>query len=194
MSFIAQFHTFNLAITNVDSTLYVQKRFRIPRHELESLRHLYARVLTLCHAFREGMEFTTDDHAAPGLIAFDSLGIQTTWISVGCPSEKNVHRALKNTTLSDLRIYFYNDQQILEFCRYLRGAKENWAGRIRFWRLEETLLDQLEESAPTSEDWAITIVDASIYLTLNNLEFVSSISEIDIWQHFQGTIRNISSL
>jgi len=190
MSFIAEFHSFSLAITNVDAGLYVQKRFRIPRHELESLRHLYARVLALCHAFRDGMEFTTDDNAAPGLIAFDELGIQNSWISVGCPSERGVQRALKNNKLSDLRVYFYDSEQILDFCRYLRGAKENWASRIRFWQIEGTLLDQLEAAAPSSEEWTITIVDAVIYLTVNGQEYLSALPSVDIWQHFQTTIQN----
>ncbi len=185
MAFLASFKSFSISLSNAERDSYVQRRVKIPLFEDESERELFARLLAWCHSYTVGLDFVSNDDSEIGAVAIarDLYGEISHWIAVGEVSERNVIKATQLRRATTRAVYFTTEPEIHHFCRYLKGATENWAAALEFYLISEELLgiDQL----PSSSELQVTFVDGATYLTLNGVDLVGSVSRVDIWQRFQ---------
>jgi uncharacterized protein YaeQ len=190
MTFVAAFYSFTIELNHADSGIFSSFRIKVPRHELESHQHFYARLIAYIHSYRSDIAFTNliDDSKEPTVIARDEIGTINLWLVVGAPEKRKLELSLKQHPEAEHRIYFYQEDDVARFCHYLRGSKTNWVEHVRFYKLDSEFLSRLIDCESSSPYWRISVIDDRIYLSIDELDIESEITHIDIWEAFQGSI------
>ena len=190
MTFVLGIYSFNLNITNPDSEGYFRLRIQIPRHPEESLQHLYVRVLAYSLAYEEGLQFTVDpfDAKLPSIAKKDLLGDVTVAIDVGEIDPEKIRRSLKRRPPPHHKVYFYDEAQIARFCHEMRGSTTNWIADIEFFSISFDFLTSITEFEKTSSSWEITLVDSTLYLSVDGHALSTEILRVDMWQRFQESL------
>jgi uncharacterized protein YaeQ len=196
MTFIAAFHTFTIDLNHSDRELFTSFRIKIPRHELESHHHFYARILAYTHAYRSEIHFTDEisEPKEPTIEQRNSIGALQLWTQVGAPDKRKLELALKQHPEAEHRIYFYTPEDLETFCHHLRGSKTNWIENVQFYQLDQDLLERLIENESSSPHWNLSFIDDRIYLSVNNIELESEVLQLDIWAAFQESLTQNSPL
>jgi len=196
MSFVAAFYSFTIDISNADSGVSAQVRFKIPRHPYESLEFLYARVVAFVHAYEADLKFSQGLYKPeePTLWKKDSLGNILTWIEVGAAEARKLRQALRLAERERRTIacksYFFSDEHIQHFCREMRGAKENWIEPVSFFFIDPQCLETIASTEKSSARWSATVVDSSMYFDCDGVEVETTVRHLDMWSEFQRSLDN----
>lgn len=190
MTFVAAFYTFTIELNHSDRNVFTSFRIKIPRHELESREHFYARLIAYTHAYRPGIQFNegVSDPKEPTISHRDEIGAMHLWIELGAPDKRKLELSLKQHQHAEHRIYFFEPDDIEDFCHHLRGSKTNWVESVLFYQLNSQLLASLIENESSSPHWTLSFIDNRIYLSVDGVELESEISSIDIWSAFQASL------
>ena len=98
MALGATTHTVEIALSDVDRSVYETLDLKVARHPSETMRFLLLRTLAYALEYEEGIAFSkgglssTDDQP---IAIHDPTGIFLAWIDVGSPSAERLHRASK---------------------------------------------------------------------------------------------------
>lgn len=190
MSFATAFYNFSIELNHVDRDVFARFRVKTPRHPLESLTHLHARVLAYAHCYRPGQSFTQGlfEQKEPTIWERDVTGEVLLWVQVGVPERKKLEQTLRSAPNAQHVIYFYEREQIHEFCQMLRGSRSNWVLPITFWMIDPGLLEALNSLERSSPNWQITCVDGHLYLNCDGMELDGPITPISIWDEYQVSL------
>ena len=190
MSFAAAFYNFTVDLSHNDREIFTRFRVKTPLHPHESLEHLFARMIAYVHCYREGQEFSRGlfEPKDPTVWRKDVLGDTLLWIQVGTPDRKKIETTLRAYPHAEHRIYFYEPDQITQFCHMLRGSKTNWVKDVQFYLIPSTMLEALVPLERSSPSWDVTIVDDEVYLTCDGTEIQGRISPVDIWAAYQESL------
>lgn len=191
MTFVAAFYNFSIELNNANNDTFVSFRLKIPRHELESREHFYARLLAYLHAYREGLTFcdATPNPKLPTMWLKDAIDTVLMWVHVGAPEKRTLELSLKQNSEAEHRVYFYQEGEIANFCHHLRGSKTNWVKDVQFYLIDAHLLQELETLEQTSPHWNVSFLDEHIYLSIDGRDFESHLEHVDIWSAFQDSLR-----
>lgn len=191
MSFAAKFYTFSIDLNNVDRQLFTKFRVKVPLHPVESLQHLYARMIAYLNSYSEALTFSQGlfDQTQPTIWEKNVIGDVLSWVEVGVPDKKKIEAALRLTPPVSYHIYFYEHSQIPAFCHHLRGSKTNWVAPFSFSLIDPDFLDALVPLESSSPTWEVTIIDSHLYLVIDKREFETTILSIDIWSAYQESIQ-----
>jgi uncharacterized protein YaeQ len=142
---------FNVELSDVDRGKYERLEFRVARHPSESNAYLLARVIAYLLNVEEGIAFTEgigspDD---PAIWIKDLTGVLLTWIDVGNPSARRLHKASK--AARNVRIYTYRDPQIL--LQEIAGEKVHRSEAIEIFALPPAFISQLEQTVAKDNNW-----------------------------------------
>jgi len=190
MTFIAAFYSFTIELNHSDRGVFTTFRIKVPRHELESREHLYARLIAYCHSYRLGIYFT-DNTLEPREATIeerDTIGTLNLWAQVGTPQKRMLELSLKQSPDAEHRVYFYRPDDVTTICHHLRGSKTNWVDKVLFYKIAPELLARLIEHDSSSPIWNLSFIDDRIYLTTGDLEVESELLQIDIWVAFQNSL------
>ena len=192
MTFALGFYSFNVNLNDSSRGIYTSFRVKTPRHPLESLEHLNARIIAYAHTLQDGLEFTQGlfEEKEPSIWKRSVIGDLDVWIQIGVPERKKLERALKQNPNADFRIYFHEAGQIEAFCWMLRGSRTNWVEPISFFQISPELVGKLALQERSSANWDLTFLDSAVYLTVDGRDYISEIQTIDIWREFQVVIQN----
>lgn len=195
MSFIEGFYSFHIQLSDTSAGRYEKFRVKLARHPLESMQFMYARLLVYIMNYQEGLEFTRSiaEPKQPAVIKKDLLGEPVCWYEAGAPGKDKLSRALRSFPEADFAVYFYTQDNLNEFCHSLRGSRSNWVEKVRFYQIDPQFTAKLAEIKKSSSVWNVTIVDSSIYLVFDDIEFETAIPAVDIWREFQSSIDNTGS-
>ncbi|MEY4700145.1 MAG: hypothetical protein RL326_332 [Pseudomonadota bacterium] len=187
MTFVAAFYTFSVELNVADRGLYTSFRLKVPRHELESVEHLSARMIAFLHCYRQGQTFTQEvsDPKEPTIVLKNTIGELLLWVHVGGIERRKLELSLKQHPRTPHSVYFFDEIQIHNFCHALRGSKSNWIEPVRFFLIDPEFLSQLASLERTSPSWVATFVDERLYLSIDGVDFESSLRSIDIWDEYQ---------
>lgn len=190
MTFVAAFYNFSIELNHSDKGLFTVFRLKIPRHELESVEHMYARLLAYLHSYQSGQEFTrrTGESKEPTIWHKDEIGELISWIEVGVAEKRKLEVSIKQHPSASHTVYFFEDSQISAFCHQLRGSKTNWVKDVQFFHIPASLLEELLPYETTSPHWVVSIIDNRIYLNVEGVDLEADISPIDIWQRYQDSL------
>ena len=134
MSFIDGFYTFNIDLVNVENNIYDKLFLKIPKHPNESFEELISKVLAYCHSYKKELTFS-DGYFSPSdptIWQKDVIGNILSWIQVGAPSYKKIHKAIQQNSESTFKIYFYDKKEPNEFCYDFRSVKTQDFNKIKF--------------------------------------------------------------
>ncbi len=167
--------------------LYTSCRLKVPRHELESVEHLCARMIAFLHCYREGQTFTQEvsDPKKPTIVLTNAIGELLLWAHVGEIERRKLELSLKQNPRATHAVYFFGDEQIYSFCHALRGSKSNWVEHVRFFLIDRNFLTDVASLERTSPSWVASFIDDQLYLTIDGSDFVSQLLPIDIWDEYQ---------
>jgi len=187
MTFVAAFYTFSVELNVADRGLYTSFRLKVPRHELESVEHLSARMIAFLHCYRQGQTFTQEvsDPKEPTIVLKNTIGELLLWVHVGGIERRKLGLSLKQHPQTPHSVYFFDEIQIHNFCHALRGSKSNWIEPVRFFLIDPEFLSQLASLERTSPSWVATFVDERLYLSIDGVDFESPLRSIDIWDEYQ---------
>lgn len=132
-------YTFEVALSDVDRVLYQDLNFRINQHPSEIAPYLLTRALAYCLSYSETLEFSPGglgDPDAPALLAKDAIGTIETWIEIGNPSPKKLHKASK--AARQVVVYTYKNPELL--IKELAGEKVHRAEDLLIFALEPKFL------------------------------------------------------
>jgi uncharacterized protein YaeQ len=190
MTFVAAFYNFSIDLNQSDRGLFTSFRLKIPRHELESLEHMYARLIAYLHCYQPGQEFTRgiSDSKEPTIWRKDEIGEVFVWAQVGGVERRKLEVSLKQHPRAVHAVYFFDELQVISFCHQLRGSKTNWVKDVHFYQIPAQLLAALVPYETTSPHWTVTIVDGRIYLTVDGHDLEAEITTIDIWDAYQRSL------
>ena len=191
MTFIAGFYSFSIELNNADRDAFEKFRLKLPRHELESPLHFYARLIAYLHSYTAELSFAPEssDPKLPTMWRRDAIGNILCWIQVGSPEKRKLELSLKQHPQAEHRVYFFVPDDIARFCHHLRGSKTNWIQDIQFYAIDPALLEELQTHESSSSEWSVSCIDDRIYLTVNGYALESSIAPVDIWDEFQESLR-----
>ncbi|MCB0334453.1 MAG: YaeQ family protein, partial [Bdellovibrionales bacterium] len=158
------------------------------------LPYLLGRVLTFCHLADSTVQFSEGlfNLKLPTILATNELGNLSRWVQVGPPSAKKLKRALNLSPQPDIRVYFTNSDEVQQFTHELRGSKQNWIKEVSFLQFEDGFLELLAEEVGYCPDWAVTFIDESVYINVDNRDFHAGLTQIDIWHEYQKALRTHS--
>jgi uncharacterized protein YaeQ len=187
MTFVAAFYTFSVELNVAERGLYTSFRLKVPRHELESVEHLYARMIAFLHCYRQGQAFTQEvsDPKEPTIVHTDAIGKLLLWVHVGGIERRKLELSLKQNPLASHAVYFFDEEQIYSFCHALRGSKSNWVEHVQFFLIDRNFLADVSSLERTSPSWVATFIDDQLYLTIDGSDFESPLRSIDIWDEYQ---------
>lgn len=195
MSFADGFYSYAVELNLAEREIYTSFRIKTPKHPLESLERLHARVLAFAHAYRDGQIFTPGLFSPedPAFYCADSTGALNLWADIGVPEPRKLRRALRGGSGCEYRIYFTQNEEADRFCHLMRGSKENWVEPVQFYLLPQNLVALMVENSRSSSNLTLTISDETAYFSFNNQEAESQFLRIDIWERYQKTIQNADS-
>jgi uncharacterized protein YaeQ len=190
MSFAAAFYNFTIELSHIDRQVFTRFRVKTPLHPNESLEHLYARMLAYAHCYRAEQSFTQGlfEPKEPTIWKKDIIGEVLLWIQLGVPEKRKLEVSLRSAPSAEHRIYFYEPEQIPEFCHMLRGSKTNWVKDISFFKISDEFLGRLAPLNHSSPTWQATFVDNHLYLVCDGTELETDIIPVNIWEEYQASL------
>ena len=109
MALNATIYTFEITLNDTDRGVYQSLAFRVAHHPSETAEFLLTRVLAYCLEYGEGLAFSKglSDPDAPALAIRDLGGILQSWIDIGTPDTRRLHRATK--AAARVAVYSHKD-------------------------------------------------------------------------------------
>lgn len=156
---------FKIDVSDVDRGVYETLELRVARHPSESGPFFLTRMIAYALNVQEGIEFS-DGISSPddaSIYVKDLTGKNLTWIDIGNPSAKRLHKAAKAAKL--VRIYTYRDPELIrdEIAREKIHRQE----LIEVYALPPKFLTSLETTLERDNAWALLYDDGELSITVN---------------------------
>ncbi|WP_394836939.1 YaeQ family protein [Pendulispora rubella] len=164
MALTATVHRVEVALSDVDRSVYESLDLRMARHPSESMRYMLTRLFAYALSYEEGIAFSkgglssTDE---PPVAVHDPTGILLAWIDVGAPSAERLHKASKAAK----RVALYTHTELNLLRRDVAKKEIHRAADIEVWRLEPSFLDGLEASIERHTQWELVRNEGQLYVT-----------------------------
>ena len=201
MSFIHRFYNINLDLSLCHKGVYQSYRLKVPQFEDEDLIELFKRVICFAHCFQETICFSKTE--PKNLLEIQKSDLSFEYCAnIGEFSEHTISLVKNQKVSKDFVFYFTSNEQITEFCRYLKGSKTNWVKEYNFYRLNITEVNQADFKINEYERLDLSklekLLNNKLYITIvdqfqgmlicDEIELSLEFQQIDIWDQFQKII------
>jgi uncharacterized protein YaeQ len=163
MALGATIHHFEIALSDVDRSVYESLDLRVAQHPSEGMRYMLTRTLAYCLSFEEGIAFSKGGISAtdePPISIHDPTGIFLAWIDVGAPSAERLHKATKAAR----RVSIFSHLEIAQLRKEAKNKPIHRVEEIEVWRLNPAFLDALEAKTTRKMKMEITRNDGQLYV------------------------------
>jgi uncharacterized protein YaeQ len=178
MALGATIYTFKIALADSDRGVYENLDLRVARHPSETEEHLLTRVLAYCLEHAEGISFSggLSDTDQPAIAVRDLTGAMRAWIDVGAPEAARLHRAQKLAP----RVAVYTHKDADQLAARLRGEKIYRADTLELYAVDRDWLAQLSARLERRMEFALTVSDRNVYLSLGEETFTCALARISL--------------
>lgn len=158
---------FVIELSDIDRGKYETVELRVARHPSESGPYLLARMIAYLLNLEEGIAFTSGIAAPddPPLWIRDLTGVLKTWIDVGNPAAKRLHKASK--AAQSVRVYTYRDPKLI--LEEIASEKVYNAGSIEIFAFTPTFMTQLEATLERDNKWQVLHSGGELSITANGI-------------------------
>lgn len=155
---------FKIQVSDVDRGFYETLELRVARHPSESAPYLLTRVIAYALNAQQGIEFSAgisspDD--AP-IYVKDLTGAIVTWIDIGNPAAKRVHKASK--AAKNVRIYTYRDPRLL--LDEMTSEPIHRVQTIEVFSLSPSFVRELEVTIEKLNSWELLLTQGELAITV----------------------------
>jgi uncharacterized protein YaeQ len=179
MALPSRLYRFKIELSHLEKGSYHTLDFRVAQHPSENLQYLLTRVLAYALSFEEGLEFSAGGLADPESATISTAnpnGGYKTWIEIGNPSARKVHKAAKAADV--VKIFTYKDPKVL--LNELASEPVYRREQIEIYSLASAFLDRLEKFVKKENRWTLIFMDGSIML---NGDDFSEQAELKSWPY-----------
>jgi len=170
-------HHFEVALSDVDRSVYETLDLRVAQHPSETTRWLLTRTLAYCLSYEEGIAFSkgglssTDE---PPISVRDGTGRLVWWIDIGAPSAERLHKAAKAAKVA---VYTHDPAQLR---RQTAGQTIYKADAIDVWPIDPAFLDALAAKVDRRTRLELTRTDGALYVTVGGAALETSLARASI--------------
>jgi uncharacterized protein YaeQ len=165
MALGATIYHLEIALSDVDRSVYESLDLRVARHPSEGMRYLLTRTLAYCLSYEEGIAFSKGGLSSaeePPISIHDLTGIFLAWIDVGAPSAERLHKATKAAR----RVQIYTHVEMAMLRKEALNKPIHHVDEIEVFRFDPKFLDALEEKISRSTTLEITRNDGQLYVVV----------------------------
>lgn len=158
---------FTVDLSDVERGKYERIELRVARHSSESGGYLLARIIGYLLNVQEGIAFTggIDTPDEPAVWIKDLTGSLLTWIDVGNPANKRLHKACK--AAKKVLVYTYRDPKLL--LDEIASEKVYNAEAIEIFALAPAFMSRLEATLAKDNAWQVLHSSAELSITANGV-------------------------
>ncbi len=161
MAQTATLYRFHLNVSDIDRGFYDDLDFRVAMHPSEIPQYLVTRVLAYALNFERGIEFSPgglSDADSPCIRGMTDNGTLQTWIEIGNPSAKKLHKGAKAARI--VKVYTYKDpKQLLED---MTTNKVHRAKEIPVYAFSPKFLDEIAGWCERDNEWNLIHQDGQL--------------------------------
>jgi uncharacterized protein YaeQ len=165
MALTATIYHFQIALSDVDRSVYESLDLRVARHPSETMRYLITRTLAYCLSFEDGIAFSkgglSSEEEAPVSVR-DATGRLLSWIDIGKPSAERLHKASKAAE----RVSLYTHVELPHLLKEASARPIHRVEEIEVQRVEPELLDELDRRLDKNSKFELVRTDGQLYVTI----------------------------
>lgn len=167
MAVQATIYKLEIALSDVDRSVYETLDLRVAQHPSETLRWLLLRVLAYCLSYEEGIAFSkggiSSTEEAP-IAVVDPTGLLLAWIEIGSPSPERLHKASKAAR----RVALFTAADLGQLRKNAAAKTIHAVERIDVYRIDPAFLDAIEKKMERTTKLAITRNDGQLYVSVGD--------------------------
>lgn len=164
MALTSTMYTFDIALGDVDRSVYEQLNLKIACHPSETEEYLLTRLLAYCLEYTEGIAFSRGlgDPDEPAISVRDLTGALKAWIEVGSPDAARVHKASKASP----RVAIYTHKEPRLLLRAYEGQKIHRAERVELYAVDRELLAELVSHLDRRVAMTLSVSDRHLFIDI----------------------------
>lgn len=164
MALTATVYNFDIALSDVDRSVYEQLTFKAACHPSETPEYFMTRVLAYCLEYREGIAFSKGISEAnePAITVRDLTGALKAWIEIGSPDAARLHFASK--TCARVAVYTHKEPRLL--LRAYEGQKIHRAAHVELYAIDRELLGHLVERLDRRVSMTLSVSDRQLFIDM----------------------------
>lgn len=165
MALTATMHHVEVALSDVDRSVYEALDLRVAQHPSESMRYMLTRTLAYCLSYEEGIAFSkgglssTDE--AP-IAVRDPTGLLLAWIDIGAPSAERLHKASKAAR----RVAVFTHAELSQLRKEAATKAIHKVEAIDVWRFDPKFLDAVIAKMERNTKLELTRNDGQLYVSI----------------------------
>lgn len=175
MAQTATIYNLDIALADVDRSVYEQLHIRIARHPSETIEYMLMRVFAYCLEYGDGIAFTEGVSAGdePAVLRRDLTGRITAWIEVGMPDADRLHRGTK--LAGGAAVYTHRD--VGRLLSQLSAREIHRITEIPVYEFDPNFVDAVAALLEKRSQVSITITERELYLDIAGQSFTMTIVE-----------------
>ena len=165
-----------IALSDVDRSVYEALDLRLARHPSESMRYLLTRMLAYALSYEDGIQFSKGGLSQvdePPVSVVDPTGLLLAWIDVGSPSAERLHRAAK--AAPRVSVFTYANLALLR--KEAASRVIHKMNEIAVWPIAGSFLDALESKMDRTTSMDLTRNDGRLYVSVGGETFEAELTE-----------------
>ncbi|MDP1857537.1 MAG: YaeQ family protein [Gemmatimonadaceae bacterium] len=178
MALTSTMHTFDVALSDVDRSVYESLTIKAACHPSETEEYLVTRVLAYCLEYQEGIAFSKGlgEPDEPALSVRDLTGALKSWIEVGAPDAARLHRASKASP----RLAVYTHKEPRLFLRAYEGQRIHRAESVELYAVDRDLLAEVVQRLERRLRFALTVTEGQLFLDFGGDSVSGSVSRLTL--------------
>ncbi|HYB50959.1 MAG TPA: YaeQ family protein [Burkholderiaceae bacterium] len=158
----ATIFTFDIDLADADRGVYERLALRVAQHPSEATDFLLTRVLAYCLELTEGIGFSSGlcNPDEPAIFVRDATGAYRSWIDIGVPEAKRLHRAAKAAE----RVAVYTHKPPEQLRKVLTGARIFRAQALHLVAVDRQLIARWMQQLQRRSRIAVSVSGGRVYL------------------------------
>lgn len=178
MALTSTMYTFDVALSDVDRSVYESLTIKAACHPSETEEYFVTRVLAYCLEYQEGIAFSKglSEPDEPALSVRDLTGALKSWIEVGAPDAARLHRASKASP----RLAVYTHREPRLFLRAYEGQRIHRAESVELYAVDRDLLAEVVQRLERRLRFALTVTEGQLFLDFGGDSVSGSVSRLTL--------------
>lgn len=168
---------FEIALSDVDRSIYQSLDFRVSQHRSENGLYLLTRTLAYCLSYQENLEFTPGglgEPDAPALQARSAMGGFDLLIEIGNPTPKRLHKTSKAS--ERVAVYTYKNPDLI--VKEVASENVHQAEKILIYAFDQEFLEKIEAALKKNNKWSLLHQDGHLDLAVDGLTLSTHIRKL----------------